>query len=353
MPRGEADKGHTVAVLWVHVRLHLENKARNLCFFWQNLTRGSGLDLWFRPVFGDALHQLAHAEGVDGRAEPDRRQRPFVHRFEVQRWQQLTRHLQIFAQLFQQGGGDVLFKFGIVQPFDLDAVGHTVPVGAVHQFQTVAQHVITTDEIAAHADGPACRCHVDREVLLNFVNDFKSVAALAVHLVTEGQDRQIAHPADFKEFLRLAFHTLGPINDHHGGIHRCQRSVGVFGKVRVAGRVDEVEPVVGVSAVEIERHGRGRDRNPPVLLHRHKVRPRAPRFALGAHLASHLNGPAEQQELFSQRGLARVRVADDRKGATARDLGGQGGAVLRRIQHPPHIGCAATGRNLGIAANRP
>ena len=48
----------------------------------------------------------------------------------------------------------MLGQFGVIQPVDLDAVSDLVTVGAVHQFQPVAQDIVTADEIAAHADGP-------------------------------------------------------------------------------------------------------------------------------------------------------------------------------------------------------
>ena len=62
----------------------------------------------------------------------------------------------------------------------------------------------------------------------------KGVTAFAVHLVTEGQDRKVAHAADFKELLGLAFNALGAVDNHNGRVYRCERAIGVFGKVRVA-----------------------------------------------------------------------------------------------------------------------
>ena len=60
-----------------------------------------------------------------------------------------------------------------------------------------------------------------------------------------------------------------------------------------------------------------------------------------AHLAGHLNGAAEPQQLFGQRGLAGVGVGNDGKGAAAGDFGveeGHGGqqkAESRRL-YPCH-----------------
>jgi hypothetical protein len=67
---------------------------------------------------------------------------------------------------------------------------------------------------------------------------------------------------------------------------------------------------------------------PRSCLHLHEVRPGAPRLALGAHLTGHLDGAAEQQELFGQRGLARIGVRDDRKGARRAISGGRVGRLV-------------------------
>jgi hypothetical protein len=69
------------------------------------------------------------------------------------------------------------------------------------------------------------------------------------------------------------------------------------------------------------------DRNAPVLLQLEEVGPGAPRLALGADLAGHLDRAAEQQELFGQRGFPGVGVRDDREGPAAGDFGGKGGVV--------------------------
>ena len=84
----------------------------------------------------------------------------------------------------------------------------------------------------------------------------------------------------------------------------------------MARRVHEVEP----ETTKVKRHGRGRDRNAPVLFHLHEVRARAPRLALGAHLSGHLNGTPVEEEFLGQGRLARIWMRDDRKGTAAGNL---------------------------------
>ncbi len=97
----------------------------------------------------------------------------------------------------------------------------------------------------------------------------------------------------------------------------------------MAGSVHKIIAVL----TEFEGHGRGRDRDAAVFFHLHEVRARAPCFALCAHLSRHLNSPTKKQEFFSQRGFASIGMRDDRKGATTRDFGRQGGAVCGCVQH--------------------
>ena len=323
MARRQAQERHAVAVLRVHVGLNLEHKARDLLFFGRDFTRLGAGRLGFGRKTADAFHQFLHAERVDGRTEPDRRQVTFKNGLGIKRRQQFAGHFDLFAQLFQQLGRHVFGQFGIVQTFQLDRLGDLVPVGTVHQFQPVVDHVVGAKEIATNPDGPGRRRDVNRQIFLNFVNNLERVAAFAVHLVTEGQDGQIAQAADLEQLLRLAFNTLRTVNHHHSRVDSGQRAIGVFGKVRVTGGVDKVEAILA----EIKGHRRSRDRDTAVFFHLHKVRPRAAGFTLGTDLTGHLDRPAEKQELFGQRRLTRVGVRDDRKGTAPRDFGRQFGAV--------------------------
>ena len=77
--------------------------------------------------------------------------------------------------------------------------------------------------------------------LLNFINNLEDIPTFAVHFITKGQDRQVAHAADFKELLGLAFNALRAVDHHHGRVYCSKRAVGVFGEVRVAGGVHKIE----------------------------------------------------------------------------------------------------------------
>ena len=146
-----------------------------------------------------------------------------------------------------------------------------------------------------------------------------------------------------EQLARLAFHALRPVDHHDRRIDGGEGPVGVLGEVLVAGRVDQVETVLA----EVEAHRRGGDRDAAVLFHLQEVRPRAPRLALGADLAGHLDRAAEQQELFGQRGFPGVGVRDDREGPAAGDFGRKGGTV--RHGHPHSAGGVWPQRARGLA----
>ena len=93
-------------------------------------------------------------------------------------------------------------------------------------------------------------------------------------------------------------------------------AVGVLGEVLVAGRVEQVDDAPAVR----ELHDRGGDRDAALLLEPHPVRGRVTRRLAPLDRARHLDRAAEEQQLLGERGLAGVRVRDDREAAAAGDF---------------------------------
>ena len=238
-------------------------------------------------------------------------------------------HRHLLAQRGEQAGGDVLGHRRVVEALHPDALGAAVAVGAVHQLEAVVEHVVAAEEVAALADRPGGRADVELQLVLDLVDDLEGVAGLAVHLVAEGEDRQVAQAADLEELAGLALDALGAVDDHDRGVDGGEGAVGVLGEVGVAGGVDEVEPPVA----EREGHRRGGDGDAALLLELHEVGAGAAGLALGADLAGELDGAAVEQELLGQRGLAGVGVRDDREGAAPGDLGRQRRGVGRVVGH--------------------
>ena len=329
MPRRQTHKRHAVAVFRVHIGLHLEHKAGHSRLFRGHIARRRFLHLRLGAIGCDPVHQFLDAKTVHRRAEPDRRHRAIKQGLRIKGREQLLGHLDLFKELGQQRRRHMFLELRIIQTLDRNRRGDLVSIRTVHQFQLIAQNVIAADKLAADPNRPTCRGHVNRQILLNFVNDLKGIAALAVHFVTKRQDRQVAQAAHLKQLLGLAFHTLSAVNHHHGGINSRQRAVGILGEIRVAGSIHQIETVIA----KIKRHRRGAHGNPAVLFHLHKVGAGAARLTLGTDLTSHLNSATIKEEFFGQRRLPSVGVRNNRKGPTAGNFRREFWAICHARSH--------------------
>ena len=81
--------------------------------------------------------------------------------------------------------------------------------------RVVAADVIGAGERAAAPDRPVERRGVERQRLFDLVEEIERVARLAVHLVDEGDDRNVPQPADLEQFSRPRFDALGGVDHHH------------------------------------------------------------------------------------------------------------------------------------------
>ena len=188
---------------------------------------------------------------------------------------------------------------------------------ARHEAQhLVIQQVIHALKAFAHADRPGHRRAFDLQHRLDLVQHFQRIAHFAVHLVDERDDGRVAQAAHFEQLDGLFLDALGRVHHHHRRIHRGQHAIGVLGKILVAGRVEQVDHAIVVG----ELHHRTGHRDAALLLDLQPVRSRMAAALARLHRARHLDRAAEQQQLFGERGLARIGVGDDRKGAAAPDF---------------------------------
>ena len=209
----------------------------------------------------------------------------------------------------------------LVQLFDLRALQcfHFLPglrFARQKAQHFVVQQVIYALEAFAHADRPGDRRTFYFQHRLDFVQYFQRIAYFAIHLVDEGDDGRVAQATHFEQLDGLFFHALGGIHHHHRRIHSGQHAIGVLGKILVARCVEQVDHAIVVS----ELHHRAGHRNASLLFDLQPVGSRMATTLARLHRARHLDCAAEQQQFFGERGLARVRVRDDRKGAAAFDF---------------------------------
>ena len=131
---------------------------------------------------------------------------------------------------------------------------------------------------------------IERERLLDLVEQVERIAALAVELVDEGDDRDVAQPADLEQLARLRLDALGGVDHHHGRVDRGQGPVGILREVLVARRVEQVEDATAV----LEGHHRGDDRDAALALDLHPVGAGVAAVRLRLDLAGELDGAADK-----------------------------------------------------------
>ena len=233
---------------------------------------------------------------------------------EIERLRPLLGKLRLLAPRLRLERRQQRGQRGIIQPGD----GHqlVVFIQLAHRFR---RETIGSSKSLAAADRPGDRRRVERQGLFDLVQQFERIAALAVELIDEGDDGDVAQPTDFEQFSRARLYALGGVDDHDGGVDRRQRAIGVFRKVLVARRVQQVEDAIAI----FEGHHRGDDRNAALALYAHPVGAGLRGVALGADLAGELNCAAKQQQLFGQRGLAGVGMRNNREGAPPGDRIGE------------------------------
>ena len=176
--------------------------------------------------------------------------------------------------------------------------------------------VVNALEVDAGADRPVHRVGADAELLLDLVEQIVGALRVAVHLVDEGENRDVAHDADLEQLARLRLDALGSVDDHDGGVRGHQRAVGVFGEVLVARGVENIDAV----ALVLELHDRGGYGDAALLFNFHPVGNGVARIFFALDGAGELNGASVQKELFGKRRFAGVRMRNNRKGAAFFDL---------------------------------
>ena len=222
----------------------------------------------------------------------------------------------------------------LVQPFSehpFEALIGQIHLGGVHLMLAVVRRegddpaalaVKHPLELLARADGPVHGIGLDAQHRLDLVQQIEGAASLAIHLVDEGEDRDVPQQADLEQLDSLPLDALGGVDDHDGRIRRHQGAVGVLREILVSRGVQDVDAEVPV----IELHHRRSHRNTALLLDFHPVGNRVLHGFFAFDHAGGLDGPAVEQQFFSQGGFARVGVGNDGEGAPPPDFPFQGRA---------------------------
>ena len=158
-------------------------------------------------------------------------------------------------------------------------------------------------EVLLGADRDLQRHRVGAEPVAHRLHGGEEVRAGAVHLVDEGDARHLVLVRLPPHRLGLRLHARDGVEDGDGAVEDAQAALDLDRKVHVAGRIDDVDPIVPP-----ERGRRsGRDRDPALLLLGHPVHRRG---AL-VHLAQLVGDAGVVEDPLGRRRLARVDVGHD------------------------------------------
>ena len=159
------------------------------------------------------------------------------------------------------------------------------------------------EEVALGADRQLDRHGVRAEAVDHRLHALLEVRADAVHLVDVGDARDVVLVGLPPDRLGLRLDAGDRVEQRDRAVEHAQRALDLDGEVDVAGRVDDVDPVVGPLA----GGGRRRDRDAALLLLLHPVHRRGALVDL-----AHLVGAAGVvQDALGRRRLARVDVGHD------------------------------------------
>ena len=222
--RTQPHEGDTIAVLRVHIGLHLEDETGDFAIVRRNLARFAWLRARWRREFGNRIDQLADTEILECGAEIDRGQVTVPIGLQIKFGIACLRQFDFFGDF----GRQCRVCVNRAEKFAAVAFGAGYAAGGEIEYPFKG---------AAHAHGPAHRADIERKLVSNLVEYLETGAALAIDLVDESDDRHRPETADLEQLQRLRFDTLGSVNHHDRGIDRGQRAVSVFGKVLVTGRI--------------------------------------------------------------------------------------------------------------------
>ena len=273
----EAHERDPVAVVRIHVRLHLEDKARNGAVVRLHDSVGGGLWPRWRRFGRDQTKQFFDRVVLEGAAKDDGREVSLAKGVFEELRIALAREHDLVVILGEHVGRHVVEELWIVEAGHLEAEVEGAAAAVRRRQEYVGFEIRDAGKIRAHAHRPGDRRGVEGELRLDLVEQLEGVPCLAVDLVDEGDDRNVAEPADLEELSRLGLDAFRGVDDHDGGIDRCQRAVGVLGKILVAGCVEQVEYAArrARSACTVEDTEMPRSRS--IAIQSERVRRRSPR----------------------------------------------------------------------------
>lgn len=147
-------------------------------------------------------------------------------------------------------------------------------------------------EVASDAYRPVQGSRLQLNLVEDFIDQLQRLAAHAVPLVDNRNDRQSAGLAHAEELEGLGLEALGGVDKHDRGIHGRENAVGILREVRVTWGVNEVDHE-GLALMVLRRvlklQRGGSYRNTAFLFHLHPVGDSGLAVALAVHRTGFIN----------------------------------------------------------------
>src|SRR5690606_29498205 len=105
------------------------------------------------------------------------------------------------------------------------------------------------------------------EKVVDLVDHLFMPSVLAVHLVDDGDGRQLELECLTQDKTRLGEAALGRVDEEYDTVHHLENAFDLAAEIRVAGGIDDVDLVIAVS----DRGVLGHDRDPSFTFEIHRI----------------------------------------------------------------------------------
>src|SRR5690242_16176440 len=188
----------------VHIGLDLEDEPREV--FGGRVDAGASQ--WRRCHLDELIQKELDAEVRDGAAEEDRRNFALQHRATIETLTGAVKKLNAFVELFVDRFAHQSAQPGVGRIRNGNRCTGRAVCGALEAVHRLAVSVVDAAELFAAAEWPVHRKGADAEHALQLVEEFERIAARAIHLIHESEERDAALAANRKELFSLRLDAL-------------------------------------------------------------------------------------------------------------------------------------------------
>ena len=306
--RTHPHKSNAVAVFRIHVCVNFKNEPGELVFRRINHALFSRARQRIRCNIDKAIQHFLYAEIINRRAEKHRVYFAAHIRFPVKIGINRRYHFHFFTQF---GGGSfahVFFQVRVIEVIKLYRFFRVVLLSVrTKQDQLLLINIVNTLKTLPHTDGPRQRYNLQIQFSFDLIEQIHCVFSLAVEFIDEYDNRSFTHFAHADEFFGLLLYPFRHVDNHNGTIHRRQSPIGIFRKILVTRRIQNINFAPAI----LKPHHGSRHRDTPLPFDFHKIGGRSFLDFIRLYRPGRLYRPAKQQQLFRQSRLARIGVRDN------------------------------------------